>query len=402
MSWPAPSGPLLPSAWWRVLRNAGGLDVGLRLTGGATPHVLLLLTANREETITALFDTLAAAATVTELKKPANAAEFDALTGDAISHEHMRVHHEGYHRGDQPLGCDFHLYAAWAGQGLPEGVAYQITLRSVRPGQEQERRVRKYLAWLDLEQPFTPTVRAMQEILSRRLLTPGWLGDEYLIFSNATLRDVWQERIRSQFSETTGRIGFREAPIESGDFSEWLTIGSHTARDCAEPLTLPVQAACTFTDDEIAWLSQQSLAPPAPGSENTTPDVFISYASGDFAHADAARQHLENAGWRCWIAPRDINNTGLPYTEAIPRAIRQVRAVVVLLSPSANLSVHIPRELDLALGRKLPVVPLRLINLLPSGQLDYLLRTCQWLDLFDRNHDDAMSELAVRLRGMGL
>jgi hypothetical protein len=111
---------------------------------------------------------------------------------------------------------------------------------------------------------------------------------------------------------------------------------------------------------------------------------------------------LERAGWQCWIAPRDITTTGLPYTEAIPRAIQQARAVIVLLSPSANLSVHIPRELDLALARRLPVVPLRLVDLLPTGQLEYLLRTCQWLDVFGRDCGDAMTELDCRLRSLGL
>src|SRR5215475_14596636 len=98
--------------------------------------------------------------------------------------------------------------------------------------------------------------------------------------------------------------------------------------------------------------------------------------------------------------PRDVNTTGQPYTEAIPRAIQQVRAIVVLVSASANLSVHIPRELDLGLARKLPVVPLRVADVLPAGQLNYLLRTCQWLDLFGRDQGDAMRELSERLRAL--
>ncbi len=402
LSWPAPLGPLMPPAWWQTLRSSTKLDIALRLTLGSDPKVLLLLTANHAETLKEIYNTLITTTMVAGLKQPDSALEFDVLTSVQVPYEHLRVHHEGYHHENQILGCDFRLYSTWLGQRLPEGVAYQVVFRSHQPGLELERRVRKYLAWLELEQPFTPSVREMQQILSRRILSPGWLTDEYLLFSNTSLREAWQERICLHFSETTGRIGFLEAPLESGDFSDLITIGCHSMRDSEVPSALPVQAAATFSDDEVAWLTRQYLAFNTSNTVNLAPDIFISYASGDFPFADATRQQLENQGWRCWIAPRDINTTGLPYTEAIPRAIQQAKAVVMLLSPSANLSVHIPRELDLALAQHLPVVPLRLVELLPAGQLEYLLRTCQWLDVFGRDFGNAMGELVYRLRSLGL
>src|SRR5262245_36717649 len=344
-AWSTPFGPLLPPAWWQALRSNTEADVALRLTAGKNPHIVLLLTADRANTLQALLNALDTTTAPAGIKRPGDAVEFDALTHLDLPHEHLHVNHEGYHRDGQPLGCDFRLYAAWVGQGLSEGMAYQVALRSHRPNAEQERRVRKYVARLELEQPYTPPVREMQQILSRRLLAPGWLADEYLLFPNAALRQTWQECIATHFLETTGRIGFPGAPMESGDFSDWLAIGCHTARDAGVPSALPVQAACTFSDDEVAWLVRQNLTSPASGTASDVPRVFVSYASADFADADATRQYLESAGWRCWIAPRDVNTSGMPYTEAITRAIREVRAVVVLLSPSANLSVHIPREI---------------------------------------------------------
>ena len=402
LAWPAQAGPMFPSGWWRILHSQTNLDVALRVTAGREPTVLLLLTADRKETLQALVATLVASTPNARMKQPHNAGEFDELTDVAMSREHLRTHYEGYHRDGQPLACDFRLYPIWIGKGLTDGVGYQVNLRAHPTGPEQQRRVRKYLAWLELEQPFTPAVRELQEILSRRLLAQAWLADEYLLFSNVKQRETWVERIRTHFSETTGRIGFPEAPIEGGDFSDWLTTGCHTVRDGEFPSSLPVEAACAFSDDEIVWLAQQNLVSSAISMPDAQPEVFISYASADFAHADATRQYLENGGRRCWIAPRDINSGGLPYTEAILRAIQQVRAVVVLLSPTANCSVQIPRELDLALERKLPVVPLRLLRILPAGQLEYLLRTCQWLDMFDRGHEKAMSELNNRLTSLGV
>lgn len=402
LAWPAPSGPMLPANGWHILRSKTDMDISLRITGGKEPIVSLLLTADRKASLEALVNSFHETATITGLKQAHSAMEFDAMTDIAMSPRHLRTDYEGYHRDDQPLGCDFRLYSFWAGKGIADEVGYQITLRAHPTGREQERCVRKYLAWLDLEQPFTPAVRELQQILARRLLAPSWLADEYLLFPNAEIRGTWEKQIRTHFLETTGRIGFPEPPIAVGDFSDWLITGCHTVRDGEIPSSLPVEAACAFSEDEVLWLAQQNLSMSTPSTQDAHPVVFISYASADFAHADATRQYLENGGRRCWMAPRDINTGGLPYTEAIPRAIQQARAVVVLLSPTANFSVHIPRELDLALAQKLPIVPLRLKNLLPAGQLEYLLRTCQWLDVFERDHDEAMSELSRRLNSLGI
>lgn len=402
LKWPAPPGPMLPTHWWRILRAKTDVDFALRITAEEPPTVLLFLTAERKETLQAIVTTDFSGAAISQLEQPHRAKMFDTMTDLAMLREHIRTHHEGYQRDGQPLACDFRIYSVWAGQGLADGVGYQISLRANPTGPEQKRRVLKYLAWLDLEQPFTEAVREMQKILCRRLLEKTWLADEYLLFRNEAHREAWQERIQTHFSETTGRIGFSEAPLEVGNFSDWLVTGCHTLRDNEIEYSLPVEAAYAFSVDEIAWLSRQNWVAPATGTRDTIPDVFISYASADFAQADATRQYLENGGRHCWIAPRDINISGLPYTEAIPQAIRQVRAIVVLLSPSANLSIHIPRELDLALEHKLPVVPLRLDDILPAGQLEYLLRTCQWLDGFERDHGSTMRELDARLSSLGI
>jgi hypothetical protein len=401
-AWTAVSAPLLPFDWWHILRAHSAVDIAVRVGGGDEPQVTLLLTADRADPLRAILNTLAGSTLPAGLRQAQDAGTYDGLTAAGLPSDHLRVQHEGYHHNGQPLGCDFRLFSTWSGQGLPQGVAYQVALRSYRPDREHERQVRKYLAWLDLEQPFTPLVRQVQGILGRRLLTPGWLADEYLLFSDAATRAAWYERIRAHFLGTTGRLGFREAPLEMGDFSDRVAVGYHSARNGEVASGLAVQAACTFSEDEVEWFFRQRLGPPALGPGSDVPDVFISYASGDYMHADAARQHLEGTGWCCWIAPRDINTTGLPYTEAIMLAIKQVRAVLVLLSPSANLSVHIPRELDLALERKLPILPMRLVNLLPTGQLGYLLRTCQWIDVFGREFGDAMGELTRRLRNLGI
>ena len=181
LAWPAPPGPLLPSSWWRNLRSQTKVDLALRLTGGDKPSVLLLLTADRGQPLEELLATLRGVDKPVGLREPNDSTGFDELAGARLTDKHLRVHHGDYHWENNPLACDFRFYHTWSGQGLPEAVSYQTAMRFQRPDAEQERRVRKYLAWLELEEPFTPSVRALQHLLAGRLLSAGWLTDEYLL-----------------------------------------------------------------------------------------------------------------------------------------------------------------------------------------------------------------------------
>ena len=73
-------------------------------------------------------------------------------------------------------------------------------------------------------------------------------------------------------------------------------------------------------------------------------DVFISYSSKDKPIADGICAHLEGAGIRCWIAPRDIS-PGEDWPTAIDRAISQSRVMVLVFSAHSNSSEDVSREL---------------------------------------------------------
>lgn len=55
-------------------------------------------------------------------------------------------------------------------------------------------------------------------------------------------------------------------------------------------------------------------------ASDSTPTVFISYASQDAAVAKAACRALEQAGVACWIAPRDVT-PGTFYADEIVHAL---------------------------------------------------------------------------------
>jgi len=108
-------------------------------------------------------------------------------------------------------------------------------------------------------------------------------------------------------------------------------------------------------------------------------DIFISYATRDKEIADAVCGAVETSGFRCWIAPRDVL-AGMPYGEAIIDAIQASRAMVVVFSSSANASTHIPKEVERATTHGVPIIPLRIEDVLPTKSLDYFLASLHWLD----------------------
>jgi hypothetical protein len=108
-------------------------------------------------------------------------------------------------------------------------------------------------------------------------------------------------------------------------------------------------------------------------------DVFISYSSNDKAVADAACAALEAQKIRCWIAPRDVL-AGKEYAKEIVEAINGCRVMVLVFSANVNTSPDIGSEVHLAFSRGIPIVSLRIENVLPQGAMEYRLSKTHWLD----------------------
>jgi hypothetical protein len=108
-------------------------------------------------------------------------------------------------------------------------------------------------------------------------------------------------------------------------------------------------------------------------------DVFISYASGDKIVADAVCATLESHGIRCWIAPRDVLPSS-SYGEAIIHAINGCRIMILVFSSKANLSAHIPKEVERAVSKGVAILPFRIEDVLPGTALDFFIGSVHWLD----------------------
>jgi len=110
-------------------------------------------------------------------------------------------------------------------------------------------------------------------------------------------------------------------------------------------------------------------------------DVFISYSQDDTPSADRVCALIEENGFSCWIAPRDIPG-GSSWPAAIVTAIQTARAMVILVSKAGSTSSQIPRELELAEDSHIPIIPLRLEPLELTGELKYFLSGRQWSDCY--------------------
>jgi hypothetical protein len=124
--------------------------------------------------------------------------------------------------------------------------------------------------------------------------------------------------------------------------------------------------------------------------------LFICFSSRDEAVAREVVEILEANGLKCWISFRDVP-TGQNYQETIVRAIEAAHGIVFLFSESSSKSGEIKKELSIGSSINVPVFPVRLSPIAPSGALRYELATRQWIDIFpDRRH--ALGRLAETIK----
>src|SRR5260370_2946435 len=129
--------------------------------------------------------------------------------------------------------------------------------------------------------------------------------------------------------------------------------------------------------------SENPRQPRNTGDPAVPKDVFISYAKDDRTWAELVCAQLEEAGVSCWIAPRDIA-PGVTWPAAITDAIDHCRAMIIVFSTHANQSPHMPREIDCSDTRRVPILPGRVENVTPAGDMEYFLGNRQWFDLHER------------------
>jgi TIR domain len=101
---------------------------------------------------------------------------------------------------------------------------------------------------------------------------------------------------------------------------------------------------------------------------------------------------LEAAGFKCWIAPRDVV-PGTLYADGIVGALDESSILVLLLSKDAVASAHVGRELEQAVSKRHPIIALRLDTAPLNRAFEYFLNQSQWIELGARGVDTAIATL---------
>jgi hypothetical protein len=123
--------------------------------------------------------------------------------------------------------------------------------------------------------------------------------------------------------------------------------------------------------------------------------VFLSFASNDRKPAETICKAVEQRGLKCWIATRDIG-PGDNFQEAITRAIRTAKVMILVFSAHANNSLEVKKEIALAGRYNVIVVPVRVEDVVPNDAMSYELAVRQWIDLFD-DWETAIERLVSQL-----
>ena len=110
-------------------------------------------------------------------------------------------------------------------------------------------------------------------------------------------------------------------------------------------------------------------------------DIFLSYSTRDQGAADMICQALEGSGIKCWIAPRDIA-AGSQWGGSIVEAIEASRAILVIFSEKSNDSPQVVREMECAVSKRLPLIPVRIADAMPTKDMEYFLGVSHWLNAY--------------------
>jgi|GEM_PF-4914505 len=129
--------------------------------------------------------------------------------------------------------------------------------------------------------------------------------------------------------------------------------------------------------------------------------VFISHSASDDALGRRVVAALEAAGIKCWYSSRSADlEPGVEWDSNIVGALDDSFAVVLLFTSASNGSKWVRRELHMAGERNLPIYPVRLEQIKPSGGMEPHLISVQWVNAFSKPVEKHLAPLVKTLRAL--
>ena len=147
-------------------------------------------------------------------------------------------------------------------------------------------------------------------------------------------------------------------------------------------------------------MEEQSRSAGRQGDKSPDFAAFISHAKADQKRAQRIVAALEQRGFKCWIAPRDVR-PGRTYGDEIIRGIERSRCFILALSKASNESPFVAREVERAVSKRKPIFPIRLEPVEPSSALELFISSTQWIDAFGDSEEliDRLADLLAAEQG---
>jgi hypothetical protein len=127
-------------------------------------------------------------------------------------------------------------------------------------------------------------------------------------------------------------------------------------------------------------------------------DIFISYAAKDKETAFKICDMVEDSGYGCWIAPRDIL-PGQNWGKSIINGINNCKLMIMIFSEHSNESVQVLREIERAVHKEIPIVIFRISDIEPSEEIEYYVSAVHWLDATSDPLDEHIDDLREVVTG---
>lgn len=129
--------------------------------------------------------------------------------------------------------------------------------------------------------------------------------------------------------------------------------------------------------------------------DDKRPIAFISHHSSQEQTARHLKEILERNDIHGWMAPDDIE-PGELFDKAIVEQVKRSDMIVLLFCAKSDQSVHVRRELTLAVDNKKLIFPVRLEDIDAEG-LAYWLSGYQWIDWIDQR-DETIQRLVDTIK----
>lgn len=115
--------------------------------------------------------------------------------------------------------------------------------------------------------------------------------------------------------------------------------------------------------------------------------VFISHSSKEADIANKMCDKLEQSGYTCFIAPRNIRS-GYVYAEELANGVDTSDVILLMLSQESNRSPHVLREIKRAVTRSITIIVYKMEEVVLTKSMEYFLLSHQFMEAATNTPDD--------------